>query len=1106
MANDREVSLRLSGDVSALQSALNAAENDLLDLAKVGKSISVLENADANVRRFQGELQAAQVKVRNLQAALSEAYAADADAPLLRNLEKQLSAAEKAAIKADGALTKSQAAIVRLNLDADKTGVSMGTLAARKAELATQTERLAGKIGGLKTQMAEAASAEKQLDANTRQVASAFGALDIRSAAAIKADIAAINTALGTLARSTTVSGAEFDRAYGQAQTKLAGLRAELTAAEETSQRAGKAIAGVGTSIRSLAAPLAAAVGAQEFVRANVAMESLERTMVQLTGSADLAAREIDYLKSAANRMGLDVLDASRAYVSLSAAAKGTALEGDGTRRVFEAVAGAMSKLGRSSADTEGALQAVSQMIGKGTVSVEEMRQQLAERLPGAMQATADATGVSVAELTEMIGSGKVLAEDLLPNLAAGLEKMYGTGAKAEGTVAAWNRMKNAISETFVFLGDVGIMTAAATALGWLATTVRGLTGAFELLGRIIGITFGALATFDWKHPIDSINAWRNAVVEAGNDIQKHLDKTRAGAEGAASAQTGLAESATKASKAAGDSGASWLAVVNAYEKVGESAEKSADQAAKSASARQEEGRAALSLASLLGSETDKREAGLRVAENDAAALRNLADARQYEAGVAKAAAEALAAVSAAEGTVSEAKRKAIKDATDKAAGLQAEADKAAAAALGATQHAAALQTESAALVDNSARVGELKAAAEQAAAALLQMRDARAAGAATAAELSAAEIAAAQAAALYRDALADQTDKIAQNLSIKQSQINVEQAGIRLAIEQQRTIYEVARARGDEYSAVQALMQIKRLEIQLAELTAQAKRAEAEAAMLTVQAKREELIASGQLTAAKEAELRAQEAGARVKQVESQIAGETARRMRELAEATDLGAGSASRASGHFDGLSGSLNGVAASARQAVAAMSDLDRFEASKYGNPVSSGGFNDGGHQASSSVGGMDILYRSGASVAEAKIAAKYFDELFRRRTQAGGDSVHSTEDNNRLIAESSRAAAEEAIALARTELTTGQSADLGASLDDITQMKLAQLSARGGNFNDIRNTMVAAAREAQNQVVRVDIRTSQNRQQSVNVSSQADAKALISTLEQLQFRTS
>lgn len=38
------------------------------------------------------------------------------------------------------------------------------------------------------------------------------------------------------------------------------------------------------------------------------------------------------------------------------------------------------------------------------------------------------------------------------------------------------------------------------------------------------------------------------------------------------------------------------------------------------------------------------------------------------------------------------------------------------------------------------------------------------------------------------------------------------------------------------------------------------------------------------------------------------------------------------------------------------------------------------------------------------------------------------------------------------------------------------------------------------------VRVDLRTSQNRQQSVNVSSQADAKALISTLEQLQFRTS
>ena len=89
MANDREVALRLTGDVSQLQGALNAAEQELLDFEKVGKRISILENAVASVGRFQGELQGAQAKVRQLQAALSEAYAADADAPLLKKLNSE---------------------------------------------------------------------------------------------------------------------------------------------------------------------------------------------------------------------------------------------------------------------------------------------------------------------------------------------------------------------------------------------------------------------------------------------------------------------------------------------------------------------------------------------------------------------------------------------------------------------------------------------------------------------------------------------------------------------------------------------------------------------------------------------------------------------------------------------------------------------------------------------------------------------------------------------------------------------------------------------------------------------------------------------------------
>ena len=156
-------------------------------------------------------------------------------------------------------------------------------------------------------------------------------------------------------------------------------------------------------------------------------------------------------------------------------------------------------------------------------------------------------------------------------------------------------------------------------------------------------------------------------------------------------------------------------------------------------------------------------------------------------------------------------------------------------------------------------------------------------------------------------------------------------------------------------------------------------------------------------------------------------------------------------------------------------------------------------------------MDILYRSGASVQEAKIAAKYFSELVARKSQAGLDNVHSTEDNNRLIAQSFRDAAAEAIALARKELTTGEATDLGDSVADLTQRSLAQLSARGANvnggFRQYRSALTGAAQQAIAQpqrTIRVDIGSGTNRA-TVFAENDAAVKRLVSTLEQSRFRT-
>ena len=86
--------------------------------------------------------------------------------------------------------------------------------------------------------------------------------------------------------------------------------------------------------------------------------------------------------------------------------------------------------MGLSADDTRGALRALEQIVSKGTVSAEELRGQLGERLPGAFQIASRAMGVTTQELGEMLQRGEVLVEDLLPKLAKELRSSVAEGLR----------------------------------------------------------------------------------------------------------------------------------------------------------------------------------------------------------------------------------------------------------------------------------------------------------------------------------------------------------------------------------------------------------------------------------------------------------------------------------------------------------------------------------------------------------------------------------------------------------------------------------------------------------------------------------------------------
>ena len=279
---------------------------------------------------------------------------------------------------------------------------------------------------------------------------------------------------------------------------------------------------------------LAASIVVKEFIDANVEMEKFERAMVLLKGSTQGAAVEFEYIRNLANRLGLELFTTADAYVSLTAATKGTTLQGQATRDIFEAVSIAMSSLGKSSADTQGALLAISQMVSKGTVSMEELRGQLGERLPGAFQLAANAMGMSTQELDKFVATGNLTAEVFLPKFAAEMKKTFGDVRDMEGYTASLNRLSNAWDEAMITLGKTGVFDAVTTGLNFATAAVAQTVAGFKGLGEIIGTIALAIQSGDWSGVWDSVGNSMNKVRDAGLDAGKALVTTKDAATSAA--------------------------------------------------------------------------------------------------------------------------------------------------------------------------------------------------------------------------------------------------------------------------------------------------------------------------------------------------------------------------------------------------------------------------------------------------------------------------------------------------------------------------------------------------------------------------------------------
>jgi len=118
---------------------------------------------------------------------------------------------------------------------------------------------------------------------------------------------------------------------------------------------------------------------AREIGQATTQLNNIEATMRVAAGSSQAASRQLGFIREEAERLGLFFPAVAKQMAQFSAAARGTSITSKELRTIFTGISEASRAMGLTAPQAEGAMMALQQMMSKGKVSAEELRQQLGE-------------------------------------------------------------------------------------------------------------------------------------------------------------------------------------------------------------------------------------------------------------------------------------------------------------------------------------------------------------------------------------------------------------------------------------------------------------------------------------------------------------------------------------------------------------------------------------------------------------------------------------------------------------------------------------------------------------------------------------------------------
>lgn len=223
----------------------------------------------------------------------------------------------------------------------------------------------------------------------------------------------------------------------GQYRQSIQALERQFRSAQANAGGFGAALGDLRSQLVGFGAAYGVFSAGASVLKQGQFFQGLDATMLMVSDSSEEAGKRIQFVKDQSYRLGLSLKEASQGYVQMSIAADGV-LSKEQNDDLFKSFSEYSTALQVDPVKYQRGITAIQQMMGKGQIMAEELKQQLAEGIPGSLQvflkATQEAfgdTSIDVAKMMDMMQKGELKAAKVMPFVA----KYYAEAARKGGAL-----------------------------------------------------------------------------------------------------------------------------------------------------------------------------------------------------------------------------------------------------------------------------------------------------------------------------------------------------------------------------------------------------------------------------------------------------------------------------------------------------------------------------------------------------------------------------------------------------------------------------------------------------------------------------------------------